>query len=244
MLLSFFRLAGLPTSVPVSLGTAGSRSLCLCTAPTGRLGTLSTAPAHKRPLRPMKTTQRTTRARTRRRGARERRGSQRDVTWRRRLRSLLLRRLPRQPPQLETRTATLATGRKPIRSTGGQESEPRLLTSSHALPRHLSYPTATGLTGTPSPRRLLPSLRSPAPTPRPSRHPFRIPSGAQAPRTEKGSSKRASAPTSHPPATSTLCSTPATHTWGWSRAVMEEELLLRSSDALGRRRSTAGASRR
>lgn len=144
----------------------------------------------------------------------------------------------RRPPQLATHTATLTDPHKPTQTTGGQES--RLLTPSHAPRRHLSFPTATGLTGTPSPRRLLPSLRSPAQTPLLFLHIFPLLYIAPFPCTETGSSTKASALTSHPRATSTLCSTPVSQ----CQAGMEEEELLRSTDALGRRRSTAGASHR
>ncbi|TMS11220.1 Thrombospondin type-1 domain-containing protein 4, partial [Larimichthys crocea] len=49
---------------------------------------------------------------------------------------------------------------------------------------------------------------------------------------------------SHQPATSTHYSTPTSRIWPSNQAGMEEEELLRSIDALGRRRSTASASRR
>ncbi|GLD63703.1 thrombospondin type-1 domain-containing protein 4-like protein, partial [Lates japonicus] len=63
-------------------------------------------------------------------------------------------------------------------------------------------------------------------------------------RPETGSSTQASARRPHPPATSTLYSTTTSRTWGSSQAGTEAEELLRSSDALAQRRSTAGASHR
>lgn len=179
-------------------------------------------------------------------GVMEKAGRQGGVKRRRALRHLLLRSFPQRPPQLAAHTAALTDNHKPTQSTGEQESESHPLTPPHAPHRHLSYPAVTGLTGTPSPRRLLPSLLSPAQTPLlpPPLHLFPLLSTAPAPRTETGSSTQASAPRSHLPATSTHYSTPTSRTWEANQIGMEEEELLRSIDALGRRKSTAGASRR
>lgn len=228
------------------MGTAESRSLCLCIAPTGRLATLLTVlTLQQRHLDWPPVTMKG--KRKKRWGVMEKARRQGGVRRRRAQRRLLLRSFPQRPPQLAAHAATLTDPHKPAQSTGGQESPP--LTPPHALHRHLSCPAANGLTGAPSRRRLLPSPLSPAQTslpPPPPRHLFPLLSTAPAPRTETGSSTRASAPRSHlwDLATSTHCSTPTSRTWEVNQAGMEEEELLRSTDALGWRRSTAGASRR
>lgn len=172
----------------------------------------------------------------------EKTGRQGEARRSRALTHLLLRSHPQRPPLLVSHAAMVTDPHKPIQSMGEQESHP--LAPSHATHRHPSRPAATGLTGTPSPRRLLPSLLSPAQTPLPLLHLFPLLFTAPAPCTETGTSTRASAPRSHQPATPTRCSTPTSHTWESNQAGMEEEELLRCTDALGRRRSTAGASHR
>lgn len=146
------------------------------------------------------------------------------------------------PPHLATHTTTLTDPRKPIQNMGEQESHP--LTPSHAPHRHPSCPTATGLTGTLSLHRLLPSLVYPAQTPLPRLHLFPPLSTAPAPCTSTGTLTQASRPRSHQPATSTHFSILTSPIWELNRAGMEEEDLLRSTDAPGRRRSTVGASHR
>lgn len=150
----------------------------------------------------------------------------------------MVRSCPQRPPQLATHTAALRDPHKPTQSMGGQERE------SHPLTPPPARSTATGLTGNPSPHHLLPSFLSPAQIPRLPFHLFPLLSTAQALCTETGSSPQALAPRSHPRATSTHCSTPTSRTWESNQAGMEEEEFLRSTDALGRRGSIAGASRR
>lgn len=160
---------------------------------------------------------------------------------RRALMHLLQMSCPR-PPQLAAHAVTLTDPHKPIQSIGDQESHP--LIPCCAPPRHPSCLTATALTGTLSLRHLLPSLLSPAQTPPPPLHLFPLLSTAPAPCTPTGTSTQASAPKSHQSATSTHYSIPTSRIWELNQAGMEGEDLLRSTDALGRRRSTAGASHR
>lgn len=168
--------------------------------------------------------------------------------WRRRGRGrrepmhLLLRSCPQRPPQLVTHTVTWTDPHTPTQSVGEQESHP--LTTSLAPHQHPACPAANGLTGTPSPRRLLPSLPSPAQTPPLPLHLSLRLCTAPATCTETGSFTKVLVLKSHQPATSTHYSTPTSRIWPSNQAGMEEEELLRSIDALGRRRSTASASRR
>lgn len=148
------------------------------------------------------------------------------------------------PPQLVPHIATVTDPHKPIETTGEHPTEPRLLVPCCAPHHPPSSLTATALTGTLSLLHLLLCLLSPAQTPLQPLHPFPPLSTAPPPCTQMGISTQASAHSSHQPATSTRCSISTSHIWELTQAGMEGEVLLRSTDVLGWKRSTAGASPR
>lgn len=153
------------------------------------------------------------------------------------LRHLPQRRCPQFPP-----SALCCDPLTPIHSTGGPEGKSHPLVPYHVPHHRLSSVTANGLTGAPSLPHLHLSLLCRGPTPLQPVHLFPHLSTAAALCTETGSSTRPSVPKLHLPEASTPYSTRTSHTWGWSQA--EKVGLLAHTHAQGRRRSTAGVSRR
>lgn len=147
---------------------------------------------------------------------------------RRAQRHLQPRSRPRRPPQPASRTAMLYD--RPTRSTRGHESG-SLPTHSPAPHLRLSYPLTDSSTGTPSPRHLPPSHLCHTPTHLPRRRP--TPHLSTAPTLSTGTGN-----TIHPPETSIHSSIPASRIWERRQANRESKS---STNALGRRRNTAGA---
>lgn len=148
-----------------------------------------------------------------------------------------------RPTQLTSHTTTLTDPHKQIQNVG-ELGESHLLTPSHVPHRHPSCPTATGLTGTLSLHRLLPSLVYPTRTPLLRLRLFPPLFTGPAPCTSTGTPTQVSVLRSRQPATSTHFNILTSPIWELNRAGMEEEDHLKFTDALGRRRSTAGASHR